>query len=171
MVDLLEEVEEMLKPLAAGKGLELDVKADVEVPRLVSDREKVRRILLNLAGNAIKFTRRGRVEIELLPEGACEPGTAASACLGIAVRDTGIGIAPENLDLIFDDFRQLDGSTAREYGGTGLGLAISRQLARHLGGDIRVESRLGVGSTFTLSLPLFARIDGGERRESHGTRS
>jgi signal transduction histidine kinase len=103
------------------------------------------------------------VEIEILPVGACAPGTDADSCFGIAVRDTGIGIPSADLDAIFDDFHQLDGSIAREYGGTGLGLAISRQLARHLGGDIRVESRVGAGSTFTLLLPLFVRIDAGER--------
>ena len=165
------EVGEMLGPLAAGKGLELQTHSDAKVPHVVSDRDKVRRILLNLVGNAIKFTRRGRVAIELLPVGACAPGTAADTCFGIAVRDTGIGIPAADLDTIFDDFHQLDGSIAREFGGTGLGLAISRQLARHLGGDIRVQSQVGEGSTFTLLLPLFVRIDAGERIAAESPRA
>jgi signal transduction histidine kinase len=154
MEDVVRQVGEMLQPLAIAKQLEFVVDDSAETPAVTTDRDKVRRILLNLGGNAIKFTRRGRVEIVL--QCGAEPGIVE-----VVVRDTGIGIAAADLDAIFEDFRQLDGSATREQGGTGLGLAISRRLARHLGGEIAVESRLGVGSTFTLRLPVFVHIDGG----------
>ena len=150
--EVVREVGDLLRPLAIGKGLELEVDTGAEVPNVTTDRDKVRRILVNLGANAVKFTRRGKVSVRLLP--------APEGCVRIQVEDTGIGIAPENFEVIFEDFRQLDGSAAREHEGTGLGLAISRRMARHLGGDIRVESALGRGSTFTLTLPLFLRVDG-----------
>jgi signal transduction histidine kinase len=159
VAEVVREVGAMLRPLALGKGLDLAVRADLAVPNLTSDREKVRRVLLNLAGNAIKFTRRGRVHIELRPVVPGDPENGAGGHVEIAVRDTGIGIAPENLELVFEDFRQIDGSATREHGGTGLGLAIGRRLARQLGGDIQVESRLGSGSTFTLQLPIARQVD------------
>lgn len=151
VTDIAREVGEMLQPLALAKGLRLEVAADGDVPLLTSDRDKLRRILLNLAGNAVKFTRHGRVRVRVM---AAPPGgPAAPAGVLVVVEDTGIGIAPEHLETIFEDFHQIDGTAAREHGGTGLGLAISRRLARHLGGQIRVESQLGRGSTFTLVLP------------------
>ena len=102
----------------------------------------------------MKFTRRGRVEVDV---GRPGDGNGDAARFEITVRDTGIGIAPEHLELVFEDFRQVEGSTRREFGGTGLGLSIARRLARRLGGDIRVESRLGIGSTFTVMLPIRPR--------------
>jgi signal transduction histidine kinase len=155
ITELVDEVVQMLRPLAIGKGLQLEVPPVPVLPLVTSDRDKVRRIVLNLAGNAIKFTRRGSVHIEV-QAAAGDPRT-----FEIAVRDSGIGIAARELEVIFEDFHQIDASPTREFGGTGLGLAIARRLARHLGGDIRVESQPNVGSTFTLQLPLFVRPNGG----------
>jgi len=156
--DVVRQVGEMLRPLALAKGLEFVLRDEADLPNVTTDRDKLRRILLNLAGNAIKFTRRGRIEIDLVPPAV---GPPAPTFFEVAVRDTGIGIRASDLETIFEDFRQVDGSIAREHGGTGLGLAISRRLARHLGGDVRAESRVGVGSTFTLRLPLFVHVDAG----------
>jgi signal transduction histidine kinase len=150
--EVVREVGEILRPLAIAKGLELTVDADASVQNVTSDRDKIRRILVNLGANAVKFTRRGRVALRLLPE--------VEGSFAVEITDSGIGIAPGNLDAIFEDFRQLEDSHTREHEGTGLGLAISRRLARHLGGDIEVSSVLGQGSTFTLRLPLFVRVDG-----------
>jgi signal transduction histidine kinase/CheY-like chemotaxis protein len=131
---------------AASKGIALHSSVDAEVPeRLLGDPTRVRQILYNLVGNAIKFTDRGDVSVRL---------RYAQRALMIEVRDTGVGIASDKLDSIFDAFTQADASTTRQFGGTGLGLTISRELARTMGGDLRVESTLGVGSTFTADLPL-----------------
>ncbi len=133
-----------VEPLAAEKGLALELAVADDAPTLRSDRAKVRRILLNLLSNAVKFTEAGRVELRVAPAG---DGVA------FAVRDTGPGIAEADRELVFDAFRQVDGSATRRHGGTGLGLAISRRLARLLGGDLTVDSEVGRGSTFTLTLP------------------
>ena len=110
-----------------------------------TDAAKVQQIVTNLVSNAVKFTDKGSVTIEVTPteEGGC----------AIAVKDTGIGIRREDLQLIFEEFRQVDGTSTRRYSGTGLGLAIARRFAHLLGGTITVESTVGVGSTFTLTLP------------------
>jgi len=119
---------------------------DVGAVFLRSDRQKVRQIVLNLLGNALKFTREGSILVsaQYRPE---------SDEISIAVRDTGIGIAPEDREKVFEDFQQVDSSPTREYGGTGLGLAICRRLASMLGGRMALVSSLGEGSTFTLELP------------------
>lgn len=106
--------------------------------------ERVRQILLNLVGNAVKFTEQGWVRIT---------PTAVRSSIVVTVRDSGIGIAPENLGLIFEAFKQVDSSTTRRHDGAGLGLAIARRLARRMGGDITVTSAPGAGSTFALHLP------------------
>jgi signal transduction histidine kinase/DNA-binding response OmpR family regulator/HPt (histidine-containing phosphotransfer) domain-containing protein len=130
---------------AAGKGLELAVRIPPEVPNeLVGDAGRLRQIIVNLVGNAIKFTNRGEIVVEVEPESV---GTA-EARLHFSVRDTGIGIAPEKQAKIFEAFSQADASTTREYGGTGLGLAIASQLVQMMGGRLWVESTLGKGSTF-----------------------
>jgi signal transduction histidine kinase len=103
----------------------------------------VKQILMNLLSNAVKFTHTGTITVT-----AC----AHNSAITIAVTDTGIGVPETALEHIFEEFRQVDSSTTREYGGTGLGLAISRQFARLMGGDITVQSTVGVGSTFTLTL-------------------
>jgi signal transduction histidine kinase/DNA-binding response OmpR family regulator len=135
---------------AREKGLSLELELSPDAPgRLCGDGRRLRQILINLVGNAVKFTTRGgitlRVDLSPCPVDAA-PGTVP---LSFAVTDTGIGVAPENLAAIFDDFTQAHDGQDERYGGTGLGLAISRHLARMLGGDITVQSREGQGSTFT----------------------
>ena len=142
---LVEEVEEMLKPQALEKGIDLVNGVAGDLPVLTSDYIKCRHILQNLVSNAVKFTPDGWVEITA--------GRSGDA-IQIRVADTGIGIPAEQLAHIFDEFRQGDESTSRKYGGAGLGLAIARKYARLLQGDIQVTSTPGNGSTFTLSLPL-----------------
>ena len=161
-------LEETLRPLAYRaheKRLELlvDVKPDVPDP-LVGDPTRIRQVLVNLVGNAIKFTHTGEVvvRIERVPAGASDSSTIESSDpvgLQFSVIDTGIGIAPEKQDAIFEAFTQADGSTTRRYGGTGLGLAISAQLVSLMNGQMRVESEPHRGSAFhfVLALPRSAR--------------
>jgi signal transduction histidine kinase/CHASE3 domain sensor protein len=139
---IVEEAVTMVKPLADAKGLTLRV--DVPDTRLKTDGGKLRQILLNLLSNAVKFTDRGEISLR-----ARLNGEAAE----FFVADTGIGIADENLQRIFDPFWQVEQSSTRRIGGTGLGLSVSRSLARLLGGEISAESKLGEGSTFTVTLP------------------
>jgi PAS domain S-box-containing protein len=142
-VDIVREVAGLVEPIAEESGLVFTV--NVPQPFLIeTDIGKVRQVLLNLLTNAIKFTERGSVEM-----GAAQNGEEVL----FTVRDTGAGIAPENLEHIFDAFWQVDQSSTRHAGGTGLGLSVSRRLARLLGGDILVESEVGRGSTFTVHLP------------------
>ncbi|MBS0445047.1 MAG: response regulator [Proteobacteria bacterium] len=136
-----------MQPIAAQKGLALRMAIDEAAPAAIeTDAQRLAQILKNLLSNALKFTDRGEVALDVKQQ---EPGT-----LSFAVRDTGIGIPLAQQGLIFEAFRQADGSTHRKYGGTGLGLSISRDLAQLLGGRIDVQSAPGVGSTFTLTLPL-----------------
>jgi signal transduction histidine kinase/CheY-like chemotaxis protein/signal transduction protein with GAF and PtsI domain len=137
-----------MKPLALRaheKSLALTYDVVPEVPEaLLGDAGRLRQILVNLAGNAIKFTSQGEVRVRV----DMEPQTADEVCLHLAVSDTGIGISPEQQQIIFEAFAQADSSTTRQYGGTGLGLAISRQLVELMGGRMWVESQVGRGSTF-----------------------
>src|SRR5262249_22444910 len=121
-----------------------------DLPPLVTDRQKVKQIVLNLLSNALKFTHQGTVRI-------AARYVKRERMIALSVADTGIGIAPSDLDRIFDDFRQLDNSPTRAYGGTGLGLSICRRLAQMLDGRITVESEPGKGSTFMLTLPVKGR--------------
>jgi CheY-like chemotaxis protein/CHASE3 domain sensor protein len=135
-----------LEPQARQKSLALRAAVDDGVPeRIHTDGQRLGQILRNLLSNAIKFTERGEVSLRVSRD--------VGGGLAFAVHDTGIGIDPHQHELIFEAFRQADGSTHRKYGGTGLGLSISRDLARLLGGDITVQSAAGEGSTFTLHLP------------------
>jgi len=140
----LERAVETTRPLAVEKGLDLAVRVD-DVSTLYSDKEKIYQVLLNLLSNAVKFTETGVITVSV----HCEDERIA-----FSVQDTGIGIAASERENIFDEFRQVDGSTTRQHEGTGLGLAICRRLALLLGGEISVESIPGEGSTFALSLPL-----------------
>jgi PAS domain S-box-containing protein len=138
----------IMEPVAFQKGLSLELDIDDEVPEWIqSDAMRLRQILLNLTGNALKFTEEGRVEISVTTD---ETGKA----LNIAVIDTGIGIPAEQIDLVFEKFTQADSSIARRFGGTGLGLPICAQLAALLGGSLKAKSVVGSGSIFTLTLPL-----------------
>jgi hypothetical protein len=126
-----------------------------DTPRcVVADAGRVRQILVNLVGNAVKFTHRGHILLKV----ACLEQSADQALLEFSIQDTGIGINPDKLELLFDKFTQADASNTRKFGGTGLGLAISKQLVELMGGTIRVASVLGEGSTFcfTLRFPLSA---------------
>jgi PAS domain S-box-containing protein len=147
---VLEEVAEMMAPRAAEKGLDLVVDYPAGCPRLfVGDGDRIRQVVTNLAGNAIKFTNHGHV---LVATECTEEG--ASAQVKVYIADTGIGIAPGKINLVFQQFSQADSSTTRRYGGTGLGLTISKKLVELMGGSIHVESQEGVGSTFGFSLRL-----------------
>ena len=139
------------RPAAAQKGLELTVDLDPALPAaLVMDGRRIRQVLFNLVGNALKFTPEGRVGIELTGE----PGSDDCARLRISVRDSGIGIDPAKLPRLFDAFTQADDSADRDFGGTGLGLAICRQLTDLMGGRLWAESKPGEGSTFHIELTL-----------------
>jgi len=150
LTPLIEEVVELLAPRAHEKGLEIASFVDEHLPeRVVGDATRLRQVLLNLAGNAVKFTERGGAAI--IVEGGVRPGE-----VDILVRDSGIGIGPDEQDRIFKEFEQADGGIARKFGGTGLGLAISQRIVERMGGRIAVESVPGAGATFRVSLPLAA---------------
>src|SRR5262249_33556702 len=134
-----------LEPMVPSERLRLVKEIEAGLPLLATDEDKVKRILMNLLSNAVKFTREGTITIT---------ARHSNGEMTIAVTDTGIGIPAEALEYIFEEFRQAYSSTTRQYGGTGLGLSISRRLAQLLGGDITVQSTDGVGSTFTVTLPL-----------------
>ncbi|WP_377809902.1 response regulator [Azospirillum sp. A29] len=149
---LVEGVAETLAPAAGAKGLALLTYVDPAIPQaLLGDPVRLRQILFNLAGNAIKFTEAGRVVLHAELE---SPATGSETLLRIAVCDTGIGIAEATRQRLFQPFTQAESSTTRRFGGTGLGLSISRRLAALMGGEIGVESEVGLGSTFWLRLPL-----------------
>jgi CheY-like chemotaxis protein/signal transduction histidine kinase/CHASE3 domain sensor protein len=142
---LLRSLREMFEPMAAAKHLQFSAQRAPGVPdSIVTDGQRLTQILRNLLSNALKFTERGEVALDIAAE---------AGMLRVDVRDTGIGIAEDKLEMIFDAFQQADGSTSRHYGGSGLGLSISREFARLLGGRIGVVSDLGRGSVFTLWLP------------------
>ncbi|WP_224242218.1 hybrid sensor histidine kinase/response regulator [Hyalangium gracile] len=152
---LVDECVSLLALQASEKGLSLRHEVDPRVPSsLMGDKARLRQILVNLLGNAVKFTQSGGVDVQIsrVDEGGGESPSAVR--LRITVRDTGIGISPERMDRLFRSFSQVDASTSRHYGGTGLGLAISQRLAGLMGGSIRVESTVGKGSTFTLDVSL-----------------
>ncbi|MGA7777231.1 MAG: response regulator [Paraburkholderia sp.] len=145
----LQSLRETFTPLAAAKHLTLSFERMPGVPELlITDSQRTVQILRNLLSNAVKFTERGEVALQVAP--------AEEGMLRFDVRDSGIGIAPDKLEMIFEAFQQADGSTSRHYGGSGLGLSISREFARLLGGRISVASELGKGSVFSLWLPADA---------------
>ncbi|MEO7274109.1 MAG: response regulator [Vicinamibacterales bacterium] len=147
IASVIESLAKTFEPLAAATGLRFSTVTEAGLPaQIETDEQRLGQILKNLLSNGLKFTARGSVTLQIY---APDPETVA-----FAVRDTGIGIAPAQQEIIFEAFRQADGSTHRKYGGTGLGLSISRDLARLLGGDITVHSASREGSTFTLTLPV-----------------
>ena len=149
--ETVQEVIGALEPQARAKDLDLSLHYSTDAPEaLIGDAVRIRQIASNLIGNAIKFTHRGRVEVEV----RCPDQSAGEASLLLAVRDTGIGIPADKLNLVFEKFTQADGSMTRRYGGTGMGLTLVKQLVEVMGGALDVESREGVGSTFTVALRL-----------------
>ena len=143
--DLMQEIKTLFEPVAKDKDIEFIVEIDKNVnPEIETDRLRLEQILRNLISNALKFTKKGAVTVAI---------SSNKNAVSFAVKDTGIGIAGEKLDTIFEAFQQADGSTRRQYGGTGLGLSISRELAKLLGGEITVNSQEGKGSEFVFSIP------------------
>ena len=158
--EVIAEVSEAVQPMLHNRNLDFQVDVPKDLRPIRTDRTKLKQVLLNLLSNAIKFTQDGTVSISAARLGG-EDGVQ------IVVADTGIGIKPEHLGAIFEDFRQLDQSHTREYGGTGLGLSITRKLLTLLGGEVAVESTYGSGTRFTIDLPSLK--DGAEtRRHSAG---
>ncbi|WP_344116714.1 HAMP domain-containing protein [Streptomyces blastmyceticus] len=168
LVQLVDYVEATFRPLTAEKGLDFSVRVSPELPAtLHTDEQRLLQVLRNLLSNAVKFTDTGAVELVIRPAGGDVPDSireqlleagslrdADGDVIAFSVTDTGIGIAASKMRVIFEAFKQADGTTSRKYGGTGLGLSISREIARLLGGEIHAASEPGRGSTFTLYLPL-----------------
>jgi PAS domain S-box-containing protein len=148
-MQIVEDVLSLFNVRAIEKGVFLTAGYDFPLPsKIQTDPLRLRQILVNLVGNAVKFTEQGQVQIHV----RCVPSSQGSPCIEWIVRDTGIGVAQKDLPYLFQPFSQVDASAKRRCGGTGLGLVISKRLAELLGGTIRVESDLGRGSTFTLSI-------------------
>ena len=164
--EILGEITQQIEPLVRKKSLEFTCETPKDAPLMHTDRTKVKQILLNLLSNAVKFTHRGRVAVSVAAED--------DAYVRIDVADTGIGIRAQDLEAIWEDFRQVDQSRTREFGGTGLGLSITRKLIDALGGEVWVTSEYGQGSTFSVRLPvrtvprLAAESAGGTRTPPDG---
>ncbi|SEP35114.1 Signal transduction histidine kinase [Rhodopseudomonas pseudopalustris] len=150
---LIEDIAELLAPRAQARAIEIAAYVDERLPaQVIGDAARLRQVLLNLAGNAIKFTSSGGVAL------IAEPGERDGE-IDLLIRDTGIGIAPEAQARVFREFEQADDGIARNYGGTGLGLSISERIVSGMGGRIVLHSRPGIGTTFTVSIPLAAADD------------
>ena len=148
LAPLIEGVVRTVEPLAAKNGNQLAVRCDGAIGSLHADEMRLRQALLNLMSNANKFTERGTITVD-----ARQAQENGRDWVTIAVADTGIGMTPEQMGRLFQEFSQADASTTRKYGGTGLGLAISKRFCQMMGGDITVESEPGKGSVFTVRLP------------------
>src|SRR5260221_1686220 len=159
-IDLADRLSARISNLIEHSGLRYQVIIDDRLPKLlIGDRLRIAQIVLHLLFNAFKFTKTGEVELTLKPL-----FSADRSFWTISVRDTGIGIPPAAQSLVFEIFRQADGSLQREFGGTGVGLAISRQLCHRMGGDITLLSEPGEGSTFTVILPMKVYKSGRQRQ-------
>jgi signal transduction histidine kinase len=134
-----------VEPLASGKKLDFKVEVPADLPQARGDERRLSQVLLNLVGNAIKFTDQGEIAIR---------ASASNGSFTLAVRDTGPGIAEADQGKIFEEFQQADNSSTRKKGGTGLGLSISKRIVELHGGKIWVSSRVGEGSTFSVTLPV-----------------
>ncbi len=161
--DLVSQVESTIAPLIAKNGNTLEVVAETDLGGMESDETKIRQSLFNLLSNASKFTKNGTITLSVRP--VAEP--EGTDCIEFRIKDTGIGMTPEQKARLFQAFTQADASTSRHYGGTGLGLAITKQFCRMLGGDIEAESEYGKGSSFTITLPRMCPQAVSEPREQH----
>ncbi|WP_280672409.1 hybrid sensor histidine kinase/response regulator [Kitasatospora sp. MAP12-44] len=174
LVQLTDYVEAAFRPMTADKSLDFTVTVSPQLPAtLHTDEQRLQQVLRNLLSNAVKFTDTGAVDLVIEPAGPDVPqhvreqllesgqiNDPDAALVAFSVTDTGIGVPGNKLREIFEAFKQADGGISRKYAGTGLGLSISREIARLLGGEIHAESELGVGSTFTLYLPLRSEAPG-----------
>ena len=148
--DVVKRSAELIAPQAGAKGVELLTRVSPDIPtRLSGDPTRLQQVLINLLGNAVKFTASGQIVLTVQAHETGQPGW-----ISVAVSDTGVGIPPDRLEAIFDDFKQADSSTTRKYGGTGLGLGISRRLVTCMGGELTVSSTVGEGSTFRFDAKL-----------------
>jgi signal transduction histidine kinase len=145
------ELAQQIEPMVRTKGLTYSSIVADDCGPIVTDRTKLKQVLLNLLSNAIKFTQHGGITVRVSPAG--------SGAVRIAVADTGIGIRPRDLEIIWEDFRQVDPVFIREHSGTGLGLSITRKLLQRLGGSVALESEYGRGTTFTVTLPVQIALD------------
>jgi PAS domain S-box-containing protein len=155
LAECLQTVAESVRPMAVQKSLEFIVEISPDIPSIRTDATRLSQVVLNLLSNAVKFTERGSVTMRAVPLADCTR-------FRVDVEDTGIGIAEEHLETIFDQFTQADQSATRQHGGTGLGLTISRKLIELMGGELGVVSRLGSGSTFHIELPVVPPIAWGD---------
>lgn len=152
---LTAEVADVYVPRATREGIGFEWHLDPRVPRMVvGDPDRLFQVLTNLLDNAVKFTHQGTVDLVVRPVKVDHEGDGAVEVVEFIVEDTGIGVPATDQESVFDSFNQADGSTTRRYAGTGLGLAICKELTHLMGGTITLQSRVGVGSTFTLHLPL-----------------
>ena len=159
---LIRSAARLMEPVARAKNVDLSIQVDAAVPPMIeSDQLRLRQIILNLIGNATKFTEQGWIEVQ-----ASVDGDADAPQLRIEVRDSGVGIAPDKLETVFQQFTQADSTIARRFGGTGLGLPISAELARLMEGRITVDSILGEGTVFTLRIPLVVASNEGDDEAS-----
>lgn len=141
---LLMDLSDSLRPIASDKGISLELTLPEKPQPILTDRDKLNRIMTNIASNAVKFTEKGKVHIRAVP---------GESCVSVIIEDTGIGISNDDLSVIFDEFRQGDGSTVRKFEGTGLGLSIAKKYAMMLGISISVKSQVGEGTAFTVKIP------------------
>ena len=159
--DLIAELSESLLPMVRAKGLKYVTDVAEALPVVHTDRTKLKQVLLNLLSNAIKFTQHGQITLQATP-------LPSGNGVRLVVSDSGIGIKPEHMEAIFEDFRQLDQSHTREYGGTGLGLSITKKLLSRLGGIVSVQSTYGVGTVFTVELPSIVEERAELRKDPSG---
>jgi signal transduction histidine kinase len=155
LTKIVSEVVEMFRPAADGKGIRLTASVENTVPSIVlGDPLRLRQVLVNLVGNAVKFTPKGEVSVAVDAASPEEGSAEGSVLVRFSVKDTGIGIQLDMLDLIFQPFSQADSSNTRKFGGTGLGLTIVKRLVELMGGCVEVESEPGHGSTFSFSISM-----------------
>ena len=155
--NVIDAVDTTVKPLLKNLPIELIINVDPDLPMIYVDSQKIYQVFINLVGNAMKFTQQGEIEIR---------GQLMGSEILFSIRDTGIGIAKENVPLIFEEFRQLDGSNTRRYGGTGIGLSLAKHLLELHDGRIWVESELGKGSTFYFTLPVIQDENQEKKKQS-----